>query len=349
MNSSTTLSPGSTATSTTQPGSWFANDASLTIWISLTLLLVGAGLACGIWWGRRRSAKLAAEAALKSPELDLDMRLGQLRRTEIHIDEQNIGLAWREIGHGPSILCLHGIGASMLIWRRFVPLLAGQFRTVCVDWPGFGNSDKPTSLSYGLDQQSKALELFLEREFSRMTPPLVLASSMGGAIALHLAARRPELIRGLIAIAPATDPQRIPRLFLPLSRWGQHLARLHSMRLVQQIVNLVMARRELITPELVALYHRPFREDSRCGAAFFKALHLLADPRMPTSFMNLPVPLLIIRGDRDTLVRNESMKTLATLNPQARVVNHPAAGHHVMEDEPEWLADQTQHFMQQLN
>lgn len=321
--------------------------------LALLALLAGSvvllGVGFGIWWGRRRSAKLAAEAALKSPELDLDARLGELHRSEVHLNGQSLRLAWRESGHGPSVLCLHGIGASMLIWRRLVPRLAGQFRAVCMDWPGFGDSDKPETFNYGLDQQAMILEQFLEQKFSRVAPPLVLASSMGGAIALHLAARRPELLRGLIVIAPATDPRRIPKLFLPLSRFGQHLARLHSMRLVQQIVNLVMARRELITPELVALYHRPFREDARCGAAFFKALHLLADARMPSAFMNLPVPLAIVHGGRDPLVRSESIRALSQLNPQARVLLHPAAGHHVMEDEPEWLAEQTFDFSRQLS
>mgnify|MGYP002377367108 CR=1 FL=1 len=315
----------------------------------LVLLVLGVG----IWWGRRRSAKLSAEAALRSPELDLNARLGELQRSEVQVNGQSLNVAWRESGHGPSVLCLHGIGASMLIWRRLVPRLADQFRAVCMDWPGFGDSDKPENLDYGLDQQAEVLEKFLELKFvgpkfSNFKPPLVLASSMGGAIALHLAARRPELLRGLIVIAPATDPSRIPKLFLPLRRFGQQLARLHSMRLVQQIVNLVMARRELITPELVALYHRPFREDSRCGAAFFKALHLLADSRMPSVFMNLPVPLAIVHGGRDPLVRSESIRSLSQLNPQVRVLRHPEAGHHVMEDEPEWLAEQIIEFSRHL-
>jgi pimeloyl-ACP methyl ester carboxylesterase len=315
------------------------------------LALLASGI--GVWWGRRRSAKLAAEAALKSPELDLDARLGELQKSEVHGNGQSLSVAWRESGHGPSVLCLHGIGASMLIWRRLVPRLADQFRVVCMDWPGFGDSDKPENLDYGLDQQARILEQFLELKFvgpkfSNFKPPFVLASSMGGAIALHLAARRPELLRGLIVIAPATDPRRVPKLFLPLSRFGQHLAHLHSMRLVQQIVNLVMARRELITPELVALYHRPFREDARCGAAFFKALQLLADARMPSAFMNLPVPLAIVHGGRDPLVRIASIRALSQLNPQARVLLHPEAGHHVMEDEPEWLAEQTIEFSRQF-
>lgn len=319
---------------------------------TLAILLLGLSLMAAVMLavalGRRRSARLAAAAALKSPELELDARLGKLRRSPIKVDGVELDVAWREAGRGPSLLCLHGIGASMLIWRRLAPLLADQFRVVCLDWPGFGDSDKPASLKYDLDQQAQALELFMEREFSKLSPPLVLASSMGGSIALHCATRRPELFRGIIAISPATDPQRIPKVLLPLSRWGKSLGGLHSMYLVKRIVNLVIARRGLITPELVALYHRPFRESPLCGAAFFKALHLLADQRMPTAFMNLPTPLLLVYGLRDALVRKDAIDELAKLNPNSRVATHADAGHHAMEDEPEWLAQQTREFLTRL-
>lgn len=310
--------------------------------IFILLLLVGVGLgafALGLFWYRRRRNRLAVDQALDADELDFDRRLGRLQ----FLDFPEGKIAYRQIGKGSDLLCLHGIGASMIIYRRLVPLLAHRYRVTCLDFPGFGWSDKPHAPSYELDLQASRLHAAVTA--LKLERPLVVASSMGAAIALASLTENPWA-RALIAMAPATDPRKIPKILLPIAAHGERLQHLPiSTRLaVRAVLYKTLARHEIITPGLIDAYFRPFKAEPAASAAFLKALRLLGDRRMPRLFQTLAVPLAVIHGKRDHLVSLNACKTLCAIVPGATLIAHPTAGHHLMEDEPEWSAMQIEAF-----
>ena len=106
------------------------------------------------------------------------------------------GLHLTTRGNGPSVVLVHGLGASARYWEPVVDVLADRYRTIAVDLLGFGRSPKPGSASYDIDCHADAL--------APTIPPgsVVVAHSTGAAIALHLAAARPDLIAGLVLVAP---------------------------------------------------------------------------------------------------------------------------------------------------
>ena len=54
-----------------------------------------------------------------------------------------------EVGEGPTVFLLHGLGSSLEPWRRNVqPLADAGYRVLAPDLPGHGDSDKPVSLDY---------------------------------------------------------------------------------------------------------------------------------------------------------------------------------------------------------
>ncbi len=337
-------------------------DAPLpTSWIIATLVfgafaLLVAALLFRLWKKHlgQIEARRQADHAIDSHDLDLDARLGELKTVQISsgakLPTSTIEIAYRQTGHGRDLLCLHGIGASMIIYRRFTPLVSGEFRVTCLDFPGFGKSSKPRELTYGLDEQAE--HLLSAVEALGLKHPLVVASSMGGAISMTAALKAPELFRGIVALAPATDPTRVPTSLLPLAKFGEALHRLNPEKtryaIVKTVVAQVIARRELITPGLVALYFEPFRTSELASAAFLKGFRLLADKRLPALFRELTTPLLIIRGLRDRLVKHSSCEDLHRLVPNSELVTHPSAGHHSMEDEPEFIAEELRKFAARL-
>jgi pimeloyl-ACP methyl ester carboxylesterase len=335
-------------------------DAPLPLSWMITTLVIGAiALLFAVLiirgWKRHRDrseARLQAEEAIDSHDLDLDARLGELKTVKIPLDDapHTLEIAYRQTGHGPDLLCLHGIGASMIIYRRFTPLVSSEFRVTCLDFPGFGKSGKPRELSYGLDEQARHLRSTVEA--LGLKRPVVVASSMGGAISMAAAVTTPDLFKGIVALAPATDPTRIPTSLLPMAKFGEALHRLNPEKtryaIVKTVVAQVIGRRELITPGLVALYFEPFRISELASIAFMKAFHLLADRRLPTLFRELKTPLLIIRGLRDRLVKQSSCEDLHRIVPDSGLITHPTAGHHSMEDEPEFIADEVRKFAARL-
>lgn len=322
--------------------------------IAITALLV---LVLAAWLGPMRKKRallhsaVQAQIARESDELDLDKRMGakQFAALEscLYPGSEGIQVAFRQTGHGPDILCLHGIGASMIIYRRLVPWLASDHRVTCLDFPGFGSSSKPRNYLYSLDEQAAHLKQIVQK--LELKQPLVIASSMGAAISLLAALLDVNLFRGLVVLGPAVDPRRVPTVLLPLAKYGDTLHRVNSLATVRAAVGQVIARRELITPALVALYQEPFRDKGDSSSAFLKAFALLADARMPQLFAKLETPLLIIRGLRDRLVKQAACEDLHRIVKNSQLLTHPSAGHHIMEDEPEWIAREVRRFENNAN
>lgn len=306
------------------------------------------------WWRIRskvtRSLKAAMDAQLarESHELDLDKRLGPKLFVEIQSNDGTpLRVAYRQCGLGPDLICVHGIGASMMIYRRLVPWLAGDFRITCIDLPGFGSSDKPRRLTYTLDEQAVHLAHIVGA--LSIEKPIAIASSMGGAITLKAALDASELFRGIVALAPAVDPRRIPLVLLPLAKHSDRLHRINTLAAIKTVVQQVIARRELITPALVELYQEPFRDQGDSSSAFLKAFALLADARMPAVFRGITTPVLIIRGLRDRLVKQAGCEDLSRVISHSKFITHPSAGHHIMEDEPEFVAAELRKFVASLD
>jgi abhydrolase domain-containing protein 6 len=99
----------------------------------------------------------------------------------------------------PAILMLHGASADRSAWLRLARHLERQYTLVIPDLPGHGNSDPACDYSIAA-QAARIKELLCQLTVGRVH---VIANSMGGAIALHLAATWPALVRSLTLISSA--------------------------------------------------------------------------------------------------------------------------------------------------
>lgn len=98
-----------------------------------------------------------------------------------------------------TVLFIHGYSESLLSWRGPLDGLAGRFKVVALDVPGFGLSDKPAG-PYTLEMQTARLADFLDRWTTG--PVIVAGHSMGGELAMSLALRRPARVVGLVLVSP---------------------------------------------------------------------------------------------------------------------------------------------------
>jgi haloalkane dehalogenase len=105
-------------------------------------------------------------------------------------------MAYREAGdpEGPVALFLHGNPASSYIWRKILPMVAPVAHCIAPDLIGFGQSGKP-DIDYRFADHVRYLDAFLDR--AGIASAFVIAHDWGSALAFHLAARRPEFVRGL--------------------------------------------------------------------------------------------------------------------------------------------------------
>jgi len=115
----------------------------------------------------------------------------------------DIKLYYEVHGDGPPILLIPGLGADTRLFFSVVPLLATFHRVVVLDPRGGGRSDKPTG-QYSIEQMADDVAGLLGT--LGVATADVVGYSMGGKIALQLAAGRPDLVDHLILCATAPKP-----------------------------------------------------------------------------------------------------------------------------------------------
>ncbi|MFB7665367.1 alpha/beta fold hydrolase [Kitasatospora sp. NPDC056138] len=115
-------------------------------------------------------------------------------------------IRWVELpGAEPARVYVHGLGASSPPYfteAALHPLLAGR-RSLLVDLLGFGISDRPADFDYTLESHADALARALEA--AGVGRAQLVAHSMGGSVAIVLAARHPHLVRDLVLLDANLD------------------------------------------------------------------------------------------------------------------------------------------------
>jgi len=111
---------------------------------------------------------------------------------------------------GPAILLIHGFGADRLSWLVNQHALAAAGRVYALDLPGHGET--PSTGPGRLDDLARAVEKAIEG--AGVGPVHIVAHSLGGAVAIALAAARPDLVRSLGLIAGAGLGRAVDESFL---------------------------------------------------------------------------------------------------------------------------------------
>src|SRR5438309_1285850 len=130
-------------------------------------------------------------------------------------------MAYREAGspNSPTLLFLHGNPTSSYIWRNIIPLVAPVAHCIAPDLIGFGQSDKP-DIEYRFVDHARYLDAFLER--AGITSAYIVAQDWGTGLAFHLAARKPEFVRGLAFMEFIRPMPRLKNCNLVKLRSGLH-------------------------------------------------------------------------------------------------------------------------------
>ena len=107
-------------------------------------------------------------------------------------------VAERGLRAGPTVLLVHGVGENAAAdWSLVERALAGRYRVLTVDLPGFGRSSHANKL-YSPERYAQ----FLREVVVQIAggPVLLVGHSMGGAVCLRFAATSPELVRRLALV-----------------------------------------------------------------------------------------------------------------------------------------------------
>ncbi len=122
----------------------------------------------------------------------------EIARRFVELDGRRVSyLTAGDSAAAPSILLIHGSGMSAGAWVNQLRGSLKAFRVAAIDLPGHGKSDPIPQAS--VEGYAETVAEFLEALGSG--PVLVVGHSLGGAIAIALAAQRPHAVTGLVLLA----------------------------------------------------------------------------------------------------------------------------------------------------
>jgi pimeloyl-ACP methyl ester carboxylesterase len=131
------------------------------------------------------------------------------------IDTASGALSILAAGSGEPIVLIHGLGATKGSFLPTVAALAGSFRTVALDLPGFGDSDKPLGAAYHAPFFARAvIDLMDALELQRAH---LIGNSMGGRVAIEVGLRYADRVGRLALLSPSLAWRR-ERPWAPLVR-----------------------------------------------------------------------------------------------------------------------------------
>ena len=111
-------------------------------------------------------------------------------------DVDDSSIAYTDEGSGPTLLLVHD-GMWSYIWGQLIGELRQDFRVVTLDFPGSGLSPDSDHTA-GLESDSKLLQAFVgQLDLSQIT---FVMHDLGGAVGLGVAARRPDLVAGMVMV-----------------------------------------------------------------------------------------------------------------------------------------------------
>lgn len=256
---------------------------------------------------------------------------------------------------GVPAVYVHGLAGSATNWTDLAALLGPRAAGTAVDLPGFGLSRPLASRDYSPAGHADALLCFLA---GRGRPVHLLGNSFGGAIALTVAARRPELVRTLTVVSPAMpdrrpDPRRVsdPRMLLAMlpglgRRARAELAAQSPRDRAEQVIRLCFGDPGVVPEHRLAEAAAEFEARSRqewareAGERTGKAMvaSWLRGESLWSVAARVRAPTLVVWGDRDRLVSPRLAARTVAAVPGSRLLMLPGVGHVAQIEAPDAVA-----------
>lgn len=243
------------------------------------------------------------------------------------VTEQGI-IHYEVYGRGRPVILLHGWLGSWALWRETIEDLGKDYRTYALDFFGFGESRS----------REVSVDLYVDLVFEFMQklgiPKAALVGhSMGGTVALGVAARYPNKVANVTVIGSPIVGSSL-NVFLKLAGYARVASLSYSIPLVKDTLIYSLTR---FGGRNGAATYKMVREDAAKVAAyaFFQSIGTLARADLTDRLPLLEMPILGMYGRRDLIVNPNQGKLLMKHATSAREEWFEEAGHFPMMDAPD--------------
>jgi pimeloyl-ACP methyl ester carboxylesterase len=219
------------------------------------------------------------------------------------------------------LVFIHGAGDSAAVWERQVRHFGSHHRVLAIDLPGHGRRLSEEALKSHDDNAEEAGRQMRAGGFGS---PVVVGHSMGGAVALSQALRRPSVPRALVLVASGARLRMAPDL---IEAARQRAESAPAGQAVGASIPLDRAVSSHASGQARAwLSERVGQSTAQATYADF-----LANDGFDVMgrLGEIDQPVLVLAGQDDELTPPKFQTFLAERMPHARLVLLPKAGHYV--------------------
>jgi pimeloyl-ACP methyl ester carboxylesterase len=258
-----------------------------------------------------------------------------------HFSEHGLNGFYSEVGQGEALLLLHAGGTSSTHWRRVAPHLQSRYRLLAPDLIGFGETEGwkgPEELTH--DHQADLMRALVVQE---EVPIHVVGHSYGGATAVRLAVRYPELVKSLVLIEPV--------LLALLREAGETRIHAETCKLATDFLVNAEAGREVTAWRRFIDHHngdgtweglsgnarQRFLERTKSNADGFRSN--LNDVTSIADIGNLDIPVSVVCGSKTSEAFLRTCDILRDELSDGRYTHLAGAGHMSPLTHPEAVAD----------
>jgi pimeloyl-ACP methyl ester carboxylesterase len=273
-------------------------------------------------------------------------------------DVDGLKVFYRDAGppDAPAILLLHGFPSSSRMWQPLLDRLAGPFRLIAPDYPGFGHSDAPghTEFAYTFDHLAAVIGRFTEvLGLRRYT---LIVQDYGGPVGFRLAIAQPGRLDALVVQNAVAHEDGLGPLWQTRREfWADREA--HEAALRENFFSFAATRQrhvgtspnaENYDPDLwtdeFAFLSRPGQQDIQTDLFYDYRTNVASYPAWQDWLRQHQPRLLVLWGRYDPSFQVEEAEAYRRDVPAAEV-HILDAGHFALDEQPDAIADLTRAFL----
>lgn len=249
-------------------------------------------------------------------------------------------------GTGEPVLLIHGGGAGadgLGNWHRCIPLYAPHFEVFAYDIVGFGRSDVPEDPGFAYDKDSRTEQAIALIEALDVGPVSIVGNSMGAAVALGVAMRRPELLKKIVLMSSAGLNRKVPPA---IAVGAAHAVTRDSIRAVIKGLTRpgFVIDEDLVTYRFNLLHDKPDKQ-----RAYMKTMQAIVDAGglhyEEEDIARITTKALVFHGRDDKAIAVTEGFQLLQLLPEAHGYFVPHCGHWAMVEQAETLVRVSSDFL----
>ena len=242
-----------------------------------------------------------------------------------------------ELGAGPPVVLVHGLGAYSISWKETALALSSKYSTYAVDLLGFGKSPAPAGFAYTAKAQADAVVDFIKAK--KLSNPIIVGHSMGGSVCLHLADMAAQgtgpslskmILIGPVASPPGASPASalIAEISAMIDAPGFSAASASALGTLVAKSVLENAYLSAPPPPQIGIYAAGLSSAGQLRAFVRHSQSLNGISFSDKTLRGIMTETLVITGDSDTFVEPARSKKLAeTLGNAAPLETITGCGH----------------------